>query len=144
MAIPVVGLQGYGTGVAMAIPVVGLFARGEQKTKLAHLSRVILVKPGVVGAGGGASTERLTFALAPDSFCELDEIFPINSAIPSEPAIAFVLWKTGSRREDWCEKEETSQQEGHRHTCELDGQENCYKFKRTSGFTILQISIYDE
>ena len=31
-----------------------------------HLSRVIVVKPGVVGAGGGARAERLTLALAPE------------------------------------------------------------------------------
>jgi len=75
----------------------------------------VIVKASAVLVRYYSLMQKIECTTLPDSFCELDEIFPINSAIPSEPAIAFVLWKTGSSGKYWCEKEETSQQEGQGH-----------------------------
>ena len=89
--------------------------------------------------------QKIECATLPDSFCELDEVFSINSTITCEAAIAFVLlsifsvltqnikaekvgdfdlWKTGSSGENWCEKEKTSQQEGQEHPFIEDGHSN--------------------
>jgi len=104
----------------MAVPVVALVTGGEQKAELAHLSRVIEVEPGVVRAEGGDLAQGLAVALAPDSFCEVDEAVT-NETIPSEAAIALVLWNAATSGEGGCDKEKnSSDQEGRRHPAVID------------------------